>query len=259
MALLFFDIDGTIWDFHNVIPESTKTALRLLRENGHKAFICSGRTKVFLRDPKLKALDFDGLLGGCGTEIEYEGEELLCKTIEPDLMMRALRIFDSYGMGVMMESRDILYMDKDKIGRDDYGKYIIKTMGDVIRPLPDSGEEADACKFTVLIEGADYRKVTETLQDDFEVMVHGGYVMELVPKGFSKATGIAFLCERLGVERADTFSFGDGVNDLEMLDYAGVGIAMGNAVDDAKAQADYVTDDIHEDGIYNACKKFGLI
>ena len=55
MALMFFDIDGTLWDRENVIPESTKKALRLLKQNGHQIFLCSGRTRVFIRDEELLA------------------------------------------------------------------------------------------------------------------------------------------------------------------------------------------------------------
>ncbi|MCC8141524.1 MAG: Cof-type HAD-IIB family hydrolase [Lachnospiraceae bacterium] len=259
MALIFFDIDGTLWDFKNVIPESTKTAIRLLKENGHKLFLSSGRTKVFIRNEELLSMGFDGLLGGCGTEIEYKGEELLCHTIDPEVLARAVKMFDAHDMAVMMESRDVLFLEEDKLSRDDYGKYIVESMRDVTRPVRGNETSEEVCKFTVLIEGREYREVVEALSDDFEVMVHGGFVIEAVPKGYSKASGIAFLCEYLGADKADTYAFGDGANDIEMLDYAGVGIAMGNGTDAAKEHADYITDDIHADGLYNACKHFGLI
>ncbi len=259
MALLFFDIDGTIWDFKNVIPESTKAALKLLKENGHQVFINSGRTKVFLRDPRLLALDFDGICAGCGTWVDYRGEELLYKTIDRDLLVDSVKLFYDYDMPAMLESRDILFMDEDMIGRDDYGKYIIETMQDVIRPIRENEANWTASKYTVLIDGTNWREVVDALKVDFEVMVHGEYVMEAAPKGYSKATAIGFLCDTLGVDRSDTYAFGDGANDLDMIGYAGSGIAMGNAADEVKMLADYVTDDIHEDGIYNACKHFGLI
>ncbi|MCC8152423.1 MAG: HAD hydrolase family protein, partial [Lachnospiraceae bacterium] len=82
MALIFFDIDGTIWDRENIIPESTKTALRLLKENGHQIFLCSGRTRVFIRSEELFSMNFDGVLSGCGTHIEYHGREVLYKKVE---------------------------------------------------------------------------------------------------------------------------------------------------------------------------------
>ena len=91
------------------------------------------------------------------------------------------------------------------------------------------------------------------------LLVHGKKVVEGVPKGFSKATGIQVICEKLGLPHENTYAFGDSVNDLDMLKYVAHGIAMGNGMPEAKAAANYVTDDILEDGIYNACKHFGLI
>ncbi len=259
MALLFFDVDGTIWDFDNVIPDSTRTAMRLAKENGHTLFICSGRAKVFLRSPALWDLGFDGFTGGCGTEIEYRGEELLYRTVEHEALLRAIRMCEDADMAVMLESRDALFMQTEEVGRDRFGKSIVDSMGDVIQPLHGNEANLTATKITAIIGQEDYRGIADSLRDEFEIMVHGGYVMEAVPKGYTKATSIAFLCDYLGVDRADTYAFGDGANDLEMLRFAGTGIAMGNGIDEAKAQADYVTDDIHEDGILHACRHFGLI
>ena len=76
MAAVFFDIDGTLWDKENRIPDSTKEAIRLLRKNGHLTFICSGRTRVFINSEELLSMGFDGILCGCGTHIEYQGEDL---------------------------------------------------------------------------------------------------------------------------------------------------------------------------------------
>ena len=72
---LFFDIDGTIWDKENRIPDSTREAFRLLKGQGHCLFLCSGRTRVFIPDAKLMPLGFDGVLAGCGTYGEFQGEE----------------------------------------------------------------------------------------------------------------------------------------------------------------------------------------
>ena len=69
---VFFDIDGTLWDFKMNIPESTKEALKELRKNGHYAFLCSGRSRSNIKSPKLLALGFDGIVAACGTHIEFE-------------------------------------------------------------------------------------------------------------------------------------------------------------------------------------------
>ena len=68
--ILFFDIDGTLWTMDGHIPESTREAIRRVRENGHLVFINSGRTRGYIRDPKLFSLGLDGIVSGCGTMIE---------------------------------------------------------------------------------------------------------------------------------------------------------------------------------------------
>ena len=89
---VFFDIDGTLWDEHFVIPESTKEAIRKLRENGHLAFLCSGRTRAFIQDERLLALGFDGIVAGCGTWIEMDGKTLFYKKLEQELIEDTIHI-----------------------------------------------------------------------------------------------------------------------------------------------------------------------
>ncbi|MCD7981675.1 MAG: HAD family hydrolase [Clostridiales bacterium] len=259
MSLIFFDIDGTLWDRENVIPASTKEALRLLKKNGHQIFLCSGRTRVFIRNEELLAQGFDGILCGCGTHIEYRGKDIFYKKLDTELLARSVRIFYDYDMPIVMEGKDTLYMDADFIGRDAYGRFLLRTMKDYIQPVRDNEKNWEASKFCALIGGTKYREVTNALQDEYHFLVHGDFVMEAVPKGCSKATAIAALCGRLGADRQDTWAFGDSANDLDMLDYVRMGIVMGNGSEEAKAHADYITDDIHADGIYNACRHFSLI
>lgn len=259
MAAVFFDIDGTLWDKRNVIPESTREAIRRLRENGHQTFICSGRTRVYITDESLLSLGFDGILCGCGTHIEYQGEDLFYYRIGSELLERSVRMFYDYGMPMVMEGKNLLYMDPEIIGRDPYGRFLLKKLEGHTMPIRGNQKYWEVSKFTLLLENTKYEEVIEALQDEYEFLVHKGFVMEAVPKGYSKATAMKLICERLGIDRGDTYAFGDSANDLEMLQFAGMGIAMGNGTDTAKAHADYVTDDLHADGIRNALEHFGLI
>ena len=82
---------------------------------------------------------------------------------------------------------------------------------------------------------------------------------DILPAGGGKPNGLAHTLAHLGLTREQAISFGDGGNDVTMLQYAGIGVAMGNACAEAKAAADYVTDDIMKDGLTKALEHFGLI
>ena len=84
-------------------------------------------------------------------------------------------------------------------------------------------------------------------------------VLEIGQAGHSKASGIERLCASLGIAKEDTYAFGDSANDVEMLEFVAHGIAMGNGTDVAKNAAEFITTDIHRDGIWNGLKHYGLI
>ena len=90
-------------------------------------------------------------------------------------------------------------------------------------------------------------------------MVHTPTIWEMVPKGYNKGTGIRKVCELLGVDPADTIAFGDSINDKEMLEEAGIAVAMGRCSDEIAQIADFVTANLEDDGIWKGLEKFELI
>ena len=171
MAAIFFDIDGTLWDRDNNIPQSTKEAIHQLQENGHQTFLCSGRTRVFINSEELLGMGFDGIVCGCGTFIEYKGKEMLYKEIDRELLKKAVQIFYDYDIAMVMEGRHMLYMDADKISRDAYGRYLLEVMKDCMLPIQGHEEQWEASKFSVLIHDRDYPAVIELLKDDYDYII----------------------------------------------------------------------------------------
>ena len=90
-------------------------------------------------------------------------------------------------------------------------------------------------------------------------MIHNADVVEMVPKGFNKGTGIEKVCELLSEDVKNTFAFGDSINDMEMIQTAGTGIAMGRCADEIANIADFVTTHLEDDGIWNALKRYELL
>lgn len=256
---VFFDIDGTLWDFTNRIAESTVAAIRALRKEGHLAFLCSGRARAYIQSPELFAIGFDGVLAGCGTHVELNGEIIYEKLIEKELAIYTVETVRKYGFRPILEGPEYLYMDAEDFAHEPYGKKVMRELGGHLVGIRENYGEWKINKLSCATDHADREGCFRALSEHYTYLIHNEDVAELVPKGHTKATGIIKVCGQLGIDRADTFAFGDSVNDLEMLSYAGVGIAMGNADARVRRAADYVTDGLYDDGIYNAMVHFGLI
>lgn len=260
--LLFFDMDGTLWDYRNYIPESTVKAIRLAQKKGHKAFINTGRSRSFIREKNLLDIGFDGIVSGCGTMIEYENEIVSSRFFPPSEIDRMLEATKRYGFKLIVEGTKCLYADADEFygdERDDYYiKKIARELGDDLRSLSDV-RTGQIQKFSCSTRGCDRPGFMRELEDSYDFIEHNENVMEVVPKGYNKGTAIQKVCELLGYGIVDTFAFGDSINDREMLITAGVGVVMGSGTDDAKQYADYVTTGLLEDGIMNAMTHYELI
>ena len=256
---VFFDIDGTLWDRQNMIPDSTREAIKRLRANGHLAFICTGRCRGYIQDENLLSLGFDGIVSGCGTMIEYQGKTIFCRTIDAELAEYTIRTVRKYGFRPILEGKEYLYLDDWEFGEDPYGQKLKRETGERLRSIDGEWGKWDICKLACATEDADRETCFRELEQYYDYMIHNEAVVEIVPKGFHKGTGIVKVCEMLGLDIADTIAVGDSANDLGMFETAGVAVAMGNGSDAAKAAADYVTASLDEDGIWKACEYLKLI
>ncbi len=256
---VFFDIDGTLWDQNSYIPESTKEAVRRLKENGHLVFICTGRSRALVHDPNLLSMEFDGIISGCGARIEYQGELLFNQNFDQEVVALAVDTFKKHGMTAIMEGNPCYYADLEEMKTHRMGPYLLKAAGDYIEEVSDHRGRWDAGKFLVFHNDQDPTPVVETLDEYMDFIISNKDAFEVVLKGFTKASGIKRICEMLDISLEDTYAFGDSPNDLEMLELVQTGVAMGNADEEVKQCADYVTDDLNQDGIYKACVHLGLI
>lgn len=258
---VFFDIDGTLWDDKMIVPESTKKAIKQLQENGHKAFVCTGRAMGNVNDPQFDAIGFDGFIAACGNHVQMDGNILYENNMSYEEVKAVYDISRKAKLPIIYEGTNFQWLDREGFDGDGYITYIVENLKDTAVFLDECElKEIQANKFSALInENTNYEMIEEALADVFDFMDHGDGIIEAVPKGTSKATGIAWLCEHLGIAIEDTYAIGDSINDLEMLEFAGHSIAMGNASEAAKEKAEYVTTHIHDDGIYNALKYYALI
>lgn len=259
MKLLFFDIDNTILTRNNEIPESTFRAFEKLHENGHLVFINTGRSRAYVQDEKLLSLGFDGFITGCGTMIEYKGEVIKDSRLGIDLVEHTVNTLRKYKIRPILEGREYLYFDESEFGLDPYGMKLKRELGARRLTIEDEWRKWEIYKYACDTTGADREPCFKELEEYYDFMIHNERVVEIVPKGCHKGTGILEVCKYLGVDVKDTIAFGDSANDIGMLETAGCAVVVGNGSDAAKAHADYVTTDLLDDGIWNACKYLGLL
>ncbi|HIZ43060.1 MAG TPA: Cof-type HAD-IIB family hydrolase [Candidatus Gemmiger excrementigallinarum] len=257
IRIAFFDIDGTLLPFRaGALPDSTQKALAALRRRGVKVFIASGRPPIHL--PLLHALDgipFDGYVTMNGQYCYLaDGTQLYSHAIDP----AALRTLLPY---IQREKISVGFIEKDRSTFN----LINERSAEFCQRMQQYTGDVAAC-----IEAAPIYQLSAFLpadkQQDFLASCPGCVAVrwnddfaDVLPAGGGKTEGLAHVLKALGLTREQAIAFGDGGNDVEMLRYAGIGVAMGNACPEAKAAADYITDDVTADGLANGLRHFGLI
>lgn len=258
----FFDIDGTLTSFvTHIVPESTIEALRQLRSKGVKLFICSGRApsvmSVVLDTIPVK---FDGIVGLNGQYCVDDNGFLDTRPLADADVAVILDWLDAHPSVVsdFCESDYVYFNHSNEILEGTWrslGKTAPKVYFDdprertrthetfQISPYIDEHTEAELVALCPNVRG---------------VRWHPDFV-DLIAADGGKAQGIERFLNHYGWDRSQTISFGDGGNDVDMLEYTGIGVAMGNATEEPKRVADYVTDDVDHDGIMNALRHFGIL
>jgi len=256
---VFFDIDGTIYDYDKGIPQSTMEAIRKLRENGHHPVICTGRTRVMIFEGIIN-MGFDGIIAGGGTYVNWQGQQLFYHELPLEESIRLVEIFRRNGFAAYPEGAEDLYYDPDYI-KDGAGSILSiyqRNIPEHVKPV--NFYNMKVSKVSALYTNDSNPKgVIDEIGDGYSWADHDGVLFELIPKGFTKADGILTLQKHLGFDMDDTFAFGDSYNDYAMLKLVKYGILMGNASKELKSMIDIHTGTMFEDGVSRALEKFELI
>lgn len=267
-AVLFFDVDGTLTsfdpddmtdkDFNAIHPsKAVVDAFGRLRNAGHRAFICTGRPLWLIVDG-LRALNPAGIVAMAGATLEVEGRVVHEDCFDEGIVEELARRIAAAGFEAFFEANEATFA------------------------LEPAGVEQSSLIGTAVVHSAEEMRIDGHLRvgkvclnepglarvanDDgfiernFELCNTGGQNRELSPKGIDKGVGVARALDYLGRSGNErTFGFGDSGNDLGMLAAVETAVAMGNAMPEVKAVADYVTDDVAHDGTVTAMRHFGLI
>lgn len=255
--LFFFDIDGTLLPFFGHVPQSTKDALTRAKAEGHHLFLCTGRSEHQI-PRELTELSFDGAITAAGATVTY-GSQLLFSRQLGRSVEKLVRVLEADGAIYTIQAREASYSPlRCRQWIEERRKGLLPIC---YEPIPeDPMRYAHGEKAVFRFSPSGLARLRQALAPEFELTASSLDTAdpnsgEIAIAGITKATAMELVGHHLGIPRADMIAFGDGPNDLDMLSYAGLGIAMGNAIPETKQAADFVTDDIQNDGIYNAMKK----
>ena len=264
---VFFDADGTICDIEKGTPASAVEAITKLVKNGHQAWLCTGRSRAFVPD-YLEQIPFTGMISACGSTIEKDGKRLFNKEMTPEVAKLSVEVLRKYGLIPVMEGADFMYYDKEEYTDEVnwYASLITESLGDKWRPIRGNEDCMRINKISAkMTAGCDAEVALSILSEYYDIIRHEGSssfvgnTIELVPKGFNKAVGIAAVIRLFDIPWEDTIVFGDSNNDLAMFEYAATKVAMGNASPKIKELADYVTSDMFHYGIRDGLRYLKLI
>jgi Cof subfamily protein (haloacid dehalogenase superfamily) len=259
MKIAFFDIDGTIFNHdERIITDNVINALKKLKDNGILICICTGRPYEMLASLKyfLDQIEFDFYITSNGQSIYEDGKLVYRNFLDKDDVQKIIKIAKDNNLTLSLIGDDVNITTQ-------LNDTIIQSCDIIGTPIPQIVDiPLDFNKLVdhaVIYESTSYKNLFEGQLKKTVLTFWSDYAFEFTPDNGVKVHGIKQVLNHLNIDKDDSIAFGDGNNDVEMLDYVGFGVAMGNASGYVKEHADYVTDSIYNDGVVQALKKFNMI
>ncbi len=267
MKVIFLDIDGTLIPFGGYMPpDSAIRAINLARKKGHKLFLNTGRCRSEVHK-ELIQIGFDGIICSNSLYIEENNQVLYQKDIPEDEVKKLAECLIAEKVGFFFEGQQsvmatALYFEQmaQKFGEE--------ALANLKKGFPSIKESelsySGVAKINFITKPGAFENLKNHFGNQYQInewsfLGDDKGMGEITLKEAGKANGVRFMIERYGIKIEDTYSFGDTRGDISMIKYCGTGVAMGNAEKELKLEADFIADDIENDGLYKAFEKLGLI
>ena len=256
IKIVFFDIDDTLRNSKTgFIPTSIPTVFQQLREKGILTGIATGRG-IFGVVPEIRELkpDFFVTLNGAYIE-DKKGNVIDSNKISKDKV-------ESYIAWTKEVGIDYGLVGSHTAKLSTRTELISEAIDPIYPDLdvdPDFYEKEDIYQMWTFEDQGDDLTLPESLASTLRMVRWHEHSSDVVPISGSKAAGVAKVVDQLGLKPENVMVFGDGLNDLELFDYAGISVAMGVSHDKIKEKADYITKTLEEDGIFDALERFGMV
>ncbi|MFC7685573.1 Cof-type HAD-IIB family hydrolase [Ureibacillus sp. GCM10028918] len=254
-SIIFFDVDGTLYNSEKKIPDSAKKAIEAARNNGYEIAIATGRAP-FMIQSILKELEIDTYVTFNGQYVVYKGEVIYTDSVPKEYLAKII------DFGLERNHPVVFIDDKEMVASIEGHSFIEQSLNTLKYSYPYSNplfyESNEVYQTLIFMEESAEPLYRETFSEVNFVRWHP-YSCDILPKDGSKARGIKKLLERVNIPIEKAIAFGDGLNDIEMLREVGTSVAMGNGVEEAKAVADIITDHVDRDGVAKAMKILNII
>lgn len=260
---IFFDIDGTLINIHHgrtCISPVVKQAIRELRQAGHHTFIASGRPWTYLSDELTQENLFDGYVLMNGATVILDGKVIFRQDMPEEKVKAMVALAEENNLEYILESHPHVYLREEFKGLEEVYRRIDIDVNRFVRDF--SLDDISVGKLEFLCDTPGANGVFEKLLSWPGVT---GLIdptlrkyMELYAADISKATGIERALEYLGLPIENSYAFGDGLNDLEMMSTVGHALVMGNAGPELKAMAEHVLPTVDEDGVAEGIYRYIL-
>mgnify|MGYP001397693367 CR=1 FL=1 len=254
--IVFFDIDGTLLNEEGRIPDSTREAIRRLRDSGVEVVLATGRAPAHLA-PVARDLGIDSYVSLTGTFAVYRGQVIHDRPLPPSTVREVIAAGSENGDPLVLLGKTEVF------GTHADHPHVVETFLQWLKlevppPLPPGPPDFPVYQF-LLYTPAERVPQYEERFPELNIIRWHPLSLDMIPREASKASGVAAMLEHLGIPPEAAVAFGDALNDREMLSYVGMGIAMGNAHESLKPYARFVTDHIDNDGVWRALKRIGMI
>lgn len=255
--LIMFDIDGTLLDYDKKLPASAKEAVKALKKVGHEIAIATGRAPYSFQELR-EELEIDSFICFNGQYVEIENEVIYKNSIDRALLMDLLEASTAHKHPLVFMGAESLKGNIDYHLGIEKALAMLKAGADHPEVNADYIQETEIFQTTIFCEAFEEATYRTNMRNLNFIRWHK-YALDVLPLGGSKALGIEKFIEKKGFTQDQVYAFGDNLNDIEMLQYVGHGVAMGNSPEEVKKIAKYVTKDVNDGGIVHGLKMVGLL
>ena len=258
---VFFDFDGTLVDEGEKIfipTKSTKDSIQKLQENNFMVGLATGRARCYVPET---GIDFDCYITSNGACATVNGEYIINDKLTTNELTELISYFDENNYGYITENHDACYYSKNNYESFMEMMNHFNISMNCFFPMPEDINIVQANKMMFTYNGDKlFSKLIENFGDKYNIAKHRSNPSgDLVKQNISKASGINQIMKHFKLDLNDTYAFGDGDNDYDMLKTVGYGIAMGKHTKQLENIASFVTETVLNEGITVGLKNYGLI